>query len=117
MRLQPRVVWASALTGFVEPAADELVHDCSHCLVCPVCVVVSVLVRREDGGREVEHTLIEVWHRVGAAVVIPLLLAAVALEALLGYGLAHFLDRVRPDLLPTPATGAAAGPAPSPSTP
>jgi cobalt/nickel transport system permease protein len=69
------------------------------------------------GHREVEHRLIEMWHHVGAAVVVPLLLAAVALEALLGYGLARFLDRVRPDLLPTPASGSAARPAPSPSTP
>jgi len=63
------------------------------------------------GNREVEHTLIEVWHRAGAAVVIPLLLAAVALEALLGYGLARFLARVRPDLLPVPAARLAADPA------
>jgi cobalt/nickel transport system permease protein len=63
----------------------------------------------------VEHTLIEVWHHIGAAVVIPLLLAAVALEALLGYGLAHFLDRVRPDLLPSPAAAASAGAVRAPS--
>ncbi len=69
------------------------------------------------GIHEVEHTLIEVWHRVGAAVVIPMLIAAVALEALLGYGLAHFLERVRPDLLPTPAVSPAAGPTRTASTP
>lgn len=52
------------------------------------------------GEHEVQHAMIHVWQRVGAAVVVPLLLLAVALESLLGYGLAHFLDRVRPDLLP-----------------
>ena len=57
------------------------------------------------GDHEVRHSLIIVWHRVGAAIVIPLLLLAVALEAMLGYGLAHFLDRVRPDLLPVSPGG------------
>jgi len=84
------------------------------------CALLMLSVRLTPNGvpnHEVEHTLIEVWHRVGAAVVIPLLLAAVALEALLGYGLAHFLDRVRPDLLPKPATGFATGSVPAPSAP
>jgi hypothetical protein len=31
-----------------------------------------------------------------------MLVAAIAIEALLGYGLARFLARVRPDLLPVP---------------
>ena len=68
------------------------------------------------GEHDVAASLIRVWHRVGAAIVIPLLLVAVALESLLGYGLAHFLSRVRPDLLPVPAprTGT---PAASTSTP
>lgn len=69
------------------------------------------------GGLEVARELVEVWHRIGAALLIPILLAAVALEALLGYGLAHFLDRVRPDLLPTASPAAASGSAHSPSTP
>jgi cobalt/nickel transport system permease protein len=76
------------------------------------CALLVLSVRLTPNGvpnHEVEHTLIEVWHRVGAAVVIPLLLVAVALEALLGYGLAHFLERVRPDLLPRPATVPVAG--------
>jgi hypothetical protein len=33
-------------------------------------------------------------------VLLPLLALAVGIESLLGYGLAGFLDRVRPDLLP-----------------
>jgi cobalt/nickel transport system permease protein len=52
------------------------------------------------GEHEVKHQLVAVGHRLGMAVVAPMLLLAVALEALLGYGLARFLDRVRPDLLP-----------------
>lgn len=54
---------------------------------------------------EVHHTLR--WLQGGAlvAVLLPLLLIAVTVEALLGYGLAQFLDRVRPDLLP-PTPGA-----------
>lgn len=79
------------------------------------CALLLLSVRLTPNGvpnHEVEHTLIEVWHRVGAAVVIPLLLLAVALEALLGYGLAHFLDRVRPDLLPFPSPASAARPVP-----
>jgi hypothetical protein len=66
------------------------------------------------GDREVAHTLVQLGHRAGAAIVIPLLLAAVALEALLGYGLAHFLDRVRPELLPSPEPRVAADPAATP---
>ncbi len=67
------------------------------------------------GEHEVAHTLVRVWHRTGAGIVVPLLLAAVALESFLGYGLAHFLARVRPDLLPVPASRGGA-PAESPST-
>src|SRR5262249_50649669 len=54
------------------------------------------------GEHEVSHGLADAIRRAGAALVIPMLLAAVAIEALLGYGLARFLDRVRPDLLPAP---------------
>jgi cobalt/nickel transport system permease protein len=84
------------------------------------CALLLLSVRLTPNGvpnHEVEHTLIEVWHRVGAAVVIPLLLVAVALEALLGYGLAHFLERVRPDVLPRPAALSAAGSLPAGSAP
>jgi cobalt/nickel transport system permease protein len=54
------------------------------------------------GEHEVAHSIVSVWHRVGASVVAPLLALAVALEALLGYGLGGFLARVRPELLPVP---------------
>ena len=55
------------------------------------------------GEHAVAESLVRVWHRTGAAIVIPMLLAAVALESLLGYGFGHFLARVRPDLLPASA--------------
>lgn len=72
----------------------------------------SVKVTPETSGeREVAHAL--VWLKGGAlaAVLAPLLGLAVGVEALLGYGLAGFLDRVRPDLLPRPAQAALAPPA------
>lgn len=50
--------------------------------------------------REVAHALRWVQGGVLAAVLLPLLGVAVGIESLLGYGLARFLDRVRPDLLP-----------------
>lgn len=49
---------------------------------------------------EVGHALRWVQGGVLAAVLLPLLGVAVGIESLLGYGLARFLDRVRPDLLP-----------------
>jgi len=55
------------------------------------------------GEHAVAESLVRIWHRTGAAIVIPILALAVALESLLGYGLGHFLARVRPDLLPEPA--------------
>lgn len=54
---------------------------------------------------EVEHTLLMVWRTAGVAVVVPMLLLAVAIEALLGFGLARFLARVRPALLPSVGGG------------
>jgi cobalt/nickel transport system permease protein len=68
------------------------------------------------GEHAISESIVQAWHRVGAAIVVPLLLAAVALEAFLGYGLAHFLARVRPDLLPVPADRRRT-PAHSPTTP
>ncbi len=52
---------------------------------------------------EVAHAL--VWLKGGTllAILVPLLALAVTVEALLGWGLAGFLARVRPDLLPGPA--------------
>lgn len=52
------------------------------------------------GDHEVAESLR--WLRGGVllAILLPLLGLAVGIESLLGYGLARFLDRVRPDLLP-----------------
>ena len=55
------------------------------------------------GEHAVAESLVRVWQGTGAMLVVPLLALAVALESLLGYGLGHFLARVRPDLLPAPA--------------
>jgi cobalt/nickel transport system permease protein len=59
------------------------------------------------GDHEVSELLR--WTRGGVlvAVLLPLLGLAVGIESLLGYGLARFLDRVRPDLLPRSAGGQA----------
>jgi cobalt/nickel transport system permease protein len=71
------------------------------------------------GEHAISESLLLVWQRAGAAIVVPLLVLAVALESFLGYGLARFLARVRPDLLPAPggaaapAAGGASGPGPA----
>lgn len=58
------------------------------------------LVPQLAGEHEVRHAL--PWLRGGAVavIVVPLLAVAVCIEAMLGYGVAGFLSRVRPDLLP-----------------
>jgi cobalt/nickel transport system permease protein len=63
------------------------------------------------GEHEIAAGLVRAAHGAGATIVLAMLLAAVAIEALLGYGLARFLARVRPDLLPLPpaSRGAARG--------
>jgi cobalt/nickel transport system permease protein len=61
------------------------------------------------GEHHIEESLRFVQKGVLFTLLGPLLLGAVALEALLAYGLARFLERVRPDLLPQ---GAAAAPPP-----
>jgi cobalt/nickel transport system permease protein len=60
------------------------------------------------GEHAIAGDLVRGVHAAGAAVVLAMLLAAVAIEALLGYGLARFLARVRPDLLPLPHASRAA---------
>ena len=63
------------------------------------------------GEHEIATNLVRGVHRAGAVIMLAMLVAAVAIEALLGYGLARFLARVRPDLLPLPpaSRGAASG--------
>jgi cobalt/nickel transport system permease protein len=66
------------------------------------------------GEHEIAQGLVRGLHGVGGAIVLAMLLAAIAIESLLGYGLARFLSRVRPDLLPSlTATGGAASGGPS----
>jgi cobalt/nickel transport system permease protein len=57
-------------------------------------------------GHEMSHTVVGLMRGAGALVVVPMLLLAVAVEALLGAGLGGFLARVRPDLLPRTGEGA-----------
>jgi len=65
------------------------------------------------GEHEIAAGLVRAAHGAGATIVLAMLLAAVAIEALLGYGLARFLARVRPDLLPLPPAPRAARGGPS----
>jgi cobalt/nickel transport system permease protein len=60
------------------------------------------------GEHEIASGVVRGLHGAGAVVVLAMLFAAIAIESLLGYGLARFLDRVRPDLLPVPTPRAAA---------
>ena len=65
--------------------------------------LLGLSVRLTPGGageHEVAHGLRWLQGGVLLAVLLPLLAVAVGIESLLGYGLARFLDRVRPDLLP-----------------
>jgi cobalt/nickel transport system permease protein len=58
------------------------------------------------GEHEVAHAMRWLQGGVLVTVLLPLLAVAVGVESLLGYGLARFLARVRPDLLPSAAGGA-----------
>jgi len=57
------------------------------------------------GEHEVAHAMRWLQGGVLVTVLLPLLALAVGLESLLGYGLAGFLERVRPDLLPAAPGG------------
>jgi cobalt/nickel transport system permease protein len=81
-------------------------------------LLLSVRLTPEVAGEHaIAESLLRAWQRAGAAVVLPLLLLAVAVESFLGYGLARFLARVRPDLLPAPARARAGVSAGTPSGP
>lgn len=81
----------------VATAVSQLFSSAVWLLVLGVSVRLAPAAVQEH---EIAHAL--AWLRGGTvvAVVVPLLALAVAIEALLGYGLARFLARVRPDLLP-----------------
>jgi cobalt/nickel transport system permease protein len=72
---------------------------------------ILALAVRLDPQTTHEHEVAQalVWLKSGAllSVLGPLLGVAIAVEALLGSGLATFLDRVRPDLLPSAGRGGA----------
>ena len=108
---------ANALGPARAMAVATAISQLFSTLLWAILLILSVkLTPLAAGEHAISESLVRAWHTTGAAIVIPLLLAAVALESFLGYGLAHFLSRVRPDLLPAPADGRRT-PAASPSTP
>ena len=97
-----------AFVGSLGPARSMAVATAVSQLLSTACwsllLVGSVWISPNAASEHaVAESLVRVWHRTGAALVLPLLGLAVALESLLGYGLGRFLARVRPDLLPLPA--------------
>lgn len=99
--LAPRVGRPRAVA--IATALSQLLSSALWVAVLALSVRLSPAIA---GDEEVHHTLR--WLQGGAlfAMLVPLLAAAVGVEALLAFGLARFLDRVRPDLLPDSATGA-----------
>ena len=95
LRPAPAMAWATA--------ASQLLSSALWVGVLAISVRAAPGALRE---REVEHAL--AWLRGGAvlAVLVPMLALAVGVESMLGFGLARFLDRVRPDLLPGHAPAA-----------
>lgn len=96
-----------ALVGSLRPAgamaaATAVSQLVSSALWVGLLVVATRLQPAAAGEHEVAHAL--AWVRGGAlaAVLLPMLGVAIGVEALLASGLAGFLDRVRPDLLPHP---------------
>lgn len=110
MTARPLYLWMAArmrrpLAMALATAVSQLVSSALWLAVLAVSVRLSPVAAADE---EVHHTIR--WLQGGALVALlaPLLLVAVGVESLLGYGLAQFLDRVRPDLLP--GTAAAATP-------
>ena len=93
--LVPRFSPAAAMA--IATAATQLVSSALWIALLALSVRLSPALAN---GGEVHHTLRVLQGGALAAVVLPLLAIAVGIEALLGYGLAGFLARVRPDLLP-----------------
>jgi cobalt/nickel transport system permease protein len=95
----------------VSMAAATAVSQLASSALWVALLALSVRIAPRTGAEhEVAHAL--GWIKGGtlALVLVPTLALAVGIEALLGFGLARFLDRVRPDLLPRP--GGASAPAP-----
>jgi cobalt/nickel transport system permease protein len=113
MLARPVYLWSVRALG---PARAVAVATAASQLASTVgWIVVLLLSVRLTPGIVGEHAIpqeiVRGIHGVGAVIVLAMLLAAVAIESLLGYGLARFLARVRPDLLPVPKAprGAATG--------
>ena len=107
-----------ALVGGLGPARAMAAATALSQLMSTVCwsaiLVASVrLTPGVAGEHAVAESLFRMWQQTGAAIVIPILALAVALESLLGYGLGHFLARVRPDLLPGPTRPSSASDRPA----
>jgi cobalt/nickel transport system permease protein len=102
--LVPRMRPAAAMAAAT--AASQLLSSALWVAILALSVRLAPASVREH---EVAHAL--AWLRGGAvlAVLLPMLALAVGIESMLGFGLARFLDRVRPDLLPGHATLAAPG--------
>lgn len=103
---RPLYVWlagrtsAGAAMGWSTAIAQTL-----SSLLWIAMLAVSVALRPSAGGEhEVSEALQFVQGGMLFAILLPMLVAAIAVESLLGRGIARFLDRVRPDLLP-PAPG------------
>lgn len=94
-----------ALTTRVSPApamaaATAISQLFSSALWIGILLVSVRLDPASLGEHEVAHALSWLRHGAVLAVVVGLMAMAVGIESLLGYGLARFLERVRPDLLP-----------------
>ena len=108
-----------ALVGGLGPArsmavATALSQLCSTVMWSLVLVGSVWLTPDVAGEHVIAESLVRLWQSTGAAIVLPMLALAVALESLLGYGLGHFLARVRPDLLPAAAPEARPAASPHP---
>lgn len=89
--------WSPAASMAAATAVSQLF---SSALWIALLALSVRLTPRVAAAGEVHHALRILRGGAVAAVVLPLLAVAVGIEALLGYGLAGFLARVRPDLLP-----------------
>ena len=99
-----RPLYRALLAWMRPPGAMAAATAISQLVSSALWIALLWLSVRVAPGAAREHEVAQAvqWFRSGTllAVLVPLLGLAVGVEALLGYGLAGFLDRVRPDLLP-----------------
>jgi len=96
-----------ALAGRHKPAAAMATATAASQLVSSLLWIALLWLSvglSPEIGREHETAEALRWLQGGTllAVLLPMLAIAIGIESLLGYGLARFLARVRPDLLPGP---------------